>query len=100
MNFVGQAITVETAANAPTPLALTWRGQRYVIARVLDEWVDTGYGPGHPARSRRWYTRHHRRHFTVQTAAGDVFEMYLDYADRSHRVWWLSRHTPATDKKA
>jgi hypothetical protein len=88
-------LEVERAASAPTPLRFTWRGRVHQVAEVLHQWVDAGYGAGHPGRSRRWYTRRHRRYFVVRDEAGDQFELYLDYADRARQSWWLLRHTPA-----
>jgi hypothetical protein len=93
--FIGERLDVEQEAAAPAPRCFTWRGQVHQVAAVLHQWVDAGFGPGHPGRSRRWYTRRHRRYFVVRDDAGDLFELYLDYADRSHRSWWLVRHTPA-----
>ena len=47
-----------------------------------------GFG-GLPPRSRKWYTRRHRRYFIVKDTKGDVFEIYLDYSNRSKQSWWL-----------
>ena len=54
---------------------------------VLNERVDTGYGG--PPRSQKWYTRRHRRYYVVRDSGGDVFKIYLDYANRKKPTWWL-----------
>jgi hypothetical protein len=93
--FVGERLDVEQEDGAPAPRRFTWRGDVHLVAQVLHQWVDAGFGPGHPGRSRRWYTRRHRRYFVVCDEAGDQFEMYLDYADKAHHSWWLVRRTAA-----
>jgi len=55
---------------------------------AIPEWVDKGFG-GIPSGSRRWYNRRHRRHYVVKDADGQTFEIYLDYANRQKRTWWL-----------
>lgn len=91
--FVGERIEVEQAPASPRPVRFTWRGRTYEIAEILDDRVDTGFGDL-PERSRRWYTRRHRRYYTVKDAEGTVFEIYLDYSDRSNRTWWLTKREP------
>lgn len=88
--FIGEQIEVEKAETSPRPVRFTWRGQDYDVAEVLHEWVDKGFG-GIGPRSRKWYTRRHRRHFIVKDVQGGVFEIYLDYANRRKRTWWLLR---------
>jgi hypothetical protein len=86
--FFGEQIEVEKAEASPQPLRFTWHGEVHEVAEVLQERVDTGYG-GLPPRSRKWYTRRHRRYFMVKDTQGDVFEIYLDYSNRSRQSWWL-----------
>jgi len=86
--LVSERIEVERDARLPRPVSFTWRGETHVVAEILEEWVDTGYGHV-PPRSRKWFTRRHRRYFVVRTSAGDTFEMYFDYADKRHHTWWL-----------
>jgi hypothetical protein len=88
--FVGERIEVEKDARSPRPVSFKWRGQVYSVAEVLKEWVDTGYGTA-PERSRKWFTRRHRRCYVVRTTSGDTFEIYLDYANRRNQTWWLVR---------
>ena len=90
--FLDERIDVEQAEISPRPVRFTVRGQVHEVAEVLSERVDTGYGSLSP-RSRKWYTRRHRRYYTVKDSAGDVYEMYLDYADRRRPTWWLVRKT-------
>ena len=86
--FIGEKIEVEKAETSPRPVRFAWRGQNHDVAEVLHEWVDKGFG-GIPPGSRRWYNRRHRRHYVVKDADGQVFEIYLDYANRQKRTWWL-----------
>ncbi|MBN1255408.1 MAG: hypothetical protein JXA50_09065 [Deltaproteobacteria bacterium] len=79
---------MERAETSPQPLRFTWNGEVHDVVEVLGERVDTGYG-GLPPRSRKWYTRRHRRYFVVRDSHGDVFEIYLDYSNRSRQSWWL-----------
>jgi hypothetical protein len=92
--FVGEQIEVEQAPGSPRPVRFTWRGRVHEVAQVLGRHVDIGFGDL-PPRSRRWYTRRHRRHYAVKDADGDVFEIYVDYSDRSNRTWWLVKRLPA-----
>ena len=86
--FFGEQIEVERAETSPQPLRFTWHGEVHDVVEVLGERVDTGYG-SLPPRSRKWYTRRHRRYFVVKDAKGDIFEIYLDYSNRSKQSWWL-----------
>jgi hypothetical protein len=86
--FFGEQIEVQKAETSPQPLRFTWRGEDHEVIEVLEERVDTGYGVL-PPRSRKWYTRRHRRYFVVRDKKGDVFEIYLDYGNRQKQSWWL-----------
>ena len=86
--ILSEKIDVEKAETSPTPVSFTWRGEVHAVAEVLEERVDTGFGTA-PDRSRKWFTRRHRRYFVVRDSAGDVFEIYLDYANRGNQTWWL-----------
>jgi len=86
--FLGERIEVQTAANSPRPVSFAWGGEVHVVAKVLSERVDTGFG-SLPPRSRVWYNRRHRRRFTVQDTNGDVFDIYMDYARLKRPTWWL-----------
>jgi hypothetical protein len=88
--FFGEQIEVQKAETSPQPLHFTWRGEAHEIIEVLEERVDTGYG-SLPPRSRKWYTRRHRRYFVVRDKRGDVFEIYFDYSNRQQQSWWLVR---------
>jgi Domain of unknown function (DUF6504) len=88
--FFGEQIVVEKEKSFPRPRRFTWRGEVHDVAEVLNERVDAGFG-GLPRRSRKWYTRRHRRYFIVRDKKGDLFEMYLDYSNRQKLSWWLVR---------
>lgn len=95
--FIDEQIQVEQAENSPRPVSFTWRGQVHEVAEILRRGVDAGFGDL-PPRSRKWYTRRHRRYYVVRDTAGGVFEMYLDYSDREHKSWWLLKRAPAPRK--
>ncbi|MDO8682521.1 MAG: DUF6504 family protein [Armatimonadota bacterium] len=88
--FVDEKIEVETAETFPRPVRFVWQGRTHEVVEILSEHVDVGYGmlPA-GSRSRTWFNRRHRRYFTVKDSTGDIFEMYMDYADRQHKTWWL-----------
>jgi hypothetical protein len=86
--FIGENIEVDTVPSSPRPRSFRWRGEIHIVAEVIDERVDTGYG-SLPVHSRTWYNRRHRRYFDVKDTNGEIFEMYMDYAHRRHPSWWL-----------
>ena len=86
--FVGERIQVQKDATSPRPISFKWRGRLYVVAEMLEEWVDAGFGST-PTASRVWYNRHHRRYYVVRTTSGDIFKLYYDYANRKSPTWWL-----------
>lgn len=92
VELIQEQIHVETAEQAPRPLRFTWRGETHEITHILAEHVDIGFGTlPLGSRSRTWFNRRHRRYFTVQDSSGDIFEIYLDYANRSNPTWWLAK---------
>ena len=97
--FIGQNIEVGKAEASPRPLRFRLAGQIHDVAEVLHERVDTGFG-SLPPGSRKWYTRRHRRYYTVRDSEGDVFEMYLDYSNRRKRTWWLVKRWGKEDRTA
>ena len=86
--FIGESIEVEKDETSPRPVRFKWRGAVHDVVEVLHERVDIGFG-GLPPRSRKWYTRRHRRYYVVRGSQGDVFKIYLDYANRKRPTWWL-----------
>jgi hypothetical protein len=91
--FVGEQIEVERSEESPRPVRFNWRGAVHEVVEVLQDRVDTGFG-GLPRGSRKWYTRRHRRYYVVRDSQGDLFEMYLDYANRNNPTWWLVKRWP------
>lgn len=87
-DFIGETIEVEQSAREPEPVRFRWRGQEHQVARVLSVSVDKGHGLL-PPRSRKWYTRRHRRYYVVKDTEDQIFEMYLDYSNRSKPIWFL-----------
>jgi hypothetical protein len=94
--FFGEQIEVGKEKQSPRPLRFTWRGEVHDVAEVLNERVDAGFG-GLPLRSRKWYTRRHRRYYVVRDSQGDCFEIYLDYSNRQKLSWWLVRRFDKKD---
>ena len=86
--FFGESIEVEKDETSPRPVSFKWRGAVHDIAEVLDEHVDTGYGEL-PPQSQNWRTRRHRRYYVVKDSEGEIFKIYLDYANRKKPTWWL-----------
>lgn len=86
--FISEQIEVEQSPTSPRPVRFWWRGQCHDVAEVISVRVDGGHGDL-PARSRRWFTRRHRRYYTVKDTDGNTFELYLDYANRARKVWQL-----------
>jgi hypothetical protein len=86
--FFGEQIDVEKAETSPRPLRFNWHGEVHDVVEVLHERVDIGFG-SLPPRSRKWYTRRHRRYYVVRDSKGDIFEIYLDYSNRRRLSWWL-----------
>ncbi|MCP4263249.1 MAG: hypothetical protein GY774_37935 [Planctomycetes bacterium] len=91
--FVGENIEVEKDETSPRPVRFKWRGQIHEVAEVLDEHVDVGYG-NLPPSCQKWNTRRHRRYYVVKDSQGDVFKIYLDYANRKKPSWWLAEKRP------
>ena len=92
-----------TLEKTPTcPQRFIWRGERFAITGVLEQWVDfhrrgkmaRNMTPGHiasAARSGSWGVG--RFFFRVQVSNGQLFEIYYDRAphDADHRKggWFL-----------
>jgi hypothetical protein len=89
--FYGERIEVKTLNQSFYPSAFVWRGQRYVINKIIHSWPDSGYAKSTPNK-RDWRLRHHRNYFVVRTDGGRVFKMYHDRGVKkdSPRVWILS----------
>ena len=89
--FYGERIKVETLNQSFYPSAFVWRGQRYVINRIIHSWPDSGYAKSTPNK-RDWRSRHHRNYFVVRTDSERVFNIYHDRGVKkeSPRVWILN----------
>ena len=88
--FISERIEVEQSAKGPEPVRFRWRDEEHEIEQVMSVRVDTGHGLT-PPKSRKWYTRRHRRYYIVRDTEGQLFEMYLDYGDKKNPTWILSR---------
>jgi hypothetical protein len=70
------------------PGAFVWRGERFEVAELLNEWQEVGFGAGE--RTRTWYRRRHRNHYRVRTLDGAMYELYLDRGS-GRRIWTLHK---------
>jgi len=89
--FYGERIEVETVNQSFHPSAFIWRGQRYVINKIIHSWPNSGYAKSTPNK-RNWRLRHHRNYFVVGIDGGRVFKIYHDRGVKkeSPRVWILN----------
>ena len=74
--FISEPITVEYDTEKMGPTSFVWRGTRYDVAEVVQEWQDWSV-PDY-AHVRGWIHRRHRNYYVVRTTDDHVFELYLD----------------------
>lgn len=88
--FYCEPIQVETSDKLWWPAAFSWRGRRYLVSEVIQDWQDWGFG-GSDIRKKTWRSRHHRNYFLVKTDSGEVFKIYYDRGTKSdsRREWIL-----------
>ena len=94
--FVGEALkpvvttfdTGRMVAGGPgLPHEFLWRDERVSIAKVLNEWRETGpcrHGSGERYVSKHW--------FDVQTGTGEMMRIYFERRARGRALsarWWL-----------
>ncbi|MCW5848514.1 MAG: hypothetical protein KIT87_00240 [Anaerolineae bacterium] len=84
--FISEPIEVEYSQERMMPTAFVWRGDRYTVAEVLQEWQDWGI-PNY-AHVHGWIHRRHRNYYVVRTTDEKVFELYLDRPPK-RREWIL-----------
>ncbi len=91
IRFVGEKIDVQVAQEPgfKRPVSLTMKGATYTVKEVRTMWENHGFG-GAPQRSPRWWQRHHRVYYIVETTAGEVFEIYWDRGSKD-RQWFLTK---------
>jgi hypothetical protein len=92
MDFIGEVIKVETAGEVKRPAKFTWQGHEYTVARILANWHD--YSMPHNLRYPKWFMRHHRNYYHVETDTGDRFEIYFDRGQK-RPDWVLLRQLSA-----
>jgi hypothetical protein len=94
-------IQVETGGDLREPRTFTLAKQTFTIARVLAVWHDYGFGKVAPKRPR-WFMRHHRTYYRVQTTNGEVYELYYDrgvsLGNTRFKKWFLTRKLPGFTK--
>ncbi len=91
LKFIGEAIDVE-ATQEPgfkQPVSFVLKGAQYAVKEVRTVWEDHGF-TGPPQKHPRWWQRHHRVYYIVETEKGDVFEIYWDRKAKDNQ-WFLTR---------
>lgn len=88
--FYCEPIQVQLGDGICRPAAFIWRGRRYLVSEVIEDWQDWGIGSSE-ARSKTWRSRHHRNYFVVKTDSSEVFKIYYDRGTKSssRREWIL-----------
>ena len=93
MAVYSEVIEVESEGEPRRPVRFTWRGETFVIERILLTWPDYRFPSGAP-RKKTWRLRRHRNYFAVRTDTGRTFEIYLDRKGPSP-TWVLYREIEA-----
>ena len=88
--FVGEHVQVRCEGKIPRPAQVQWRDRTYEVSTILASWQDSGFGAGSP-KKRTWRLRRHRNYYHVKVETGEIFEIYLDRADKRRHVWILSQ---------
>ena len=95
-DFLCEQIEVETQDRRP--VALTWRGRRHEVVRVLQMWHDIRFGPTPSRVKNGWWQRRHRTCFQVQIAGGELLQIYWDRGSIGKK-WYVSRQLHQGDKQ-
>jgi len=94
-SFFGKQIEVTTEGDVRLPASLRLDGKLHTIREVLFSWHDSGFGNAPRTRPPRWWQRHHRSYYRVETTEGDVFEIYFDRGtslkNTKYRKWYVTR---------
>lgn len=85
-HFIDEEIEVQLGECYPEVEWFEWRGKRYKVARVIGVWQDHGF-PGWMKRPR-WWQRHHKNFYRLETKNGRVFEIYCDRGLK-RKIWIL-----------
>ena len=94
MKFIGKEIEVTTGGEVKAPVSFRLEDRQYIIAEILEQWPDYGYGKQPPKR-KKWYHRRHRNYYRVKTTEGEVYEIYYDRGANLKypelKKWFLTR---------
>ena len=102
--FFGETIRVETGGELKEPRVFWIGDEQHTVAKVLAMWQDAGFGKVQ-VRRPRWFMRHHRTYYRVQTTTGEMFELYYDrgvsLAHPQYKKWYLTKRlkTPGSDPR-
>jgi len=94
--FISRAIEVIRDEKTNDPVSFIWNDREYKITAIIAAWPDWGFSAGAPKR-KSWRMRRHRNFYRVETAAGEVFELYHDRGLKLEGGQWIlhSRISPA-----
>jgi len=85
-SFIGEEIEVQPGECYPQLEWFDWRGERYEVAKVVAAWQDSGFAKW--LKRPRWWQRHHRNFYQIETGGGRRFEIYCDRGAK-RKVWVL-----------
>lgn len=86
--FISQEISVSRDEDSGRPVSFTWNGRVYQVKEIIAVWPDWGFPPGSPKR-KNWRMRRHRNYYRVETAGGEVFELYHDRGIKAESDTWV-----------
>ena len=91
--FFGQLIEVERDPGTREPMSFSFRDEIYEVAQIMTSWQD--YAFPSDRRRHRWWERHHRNYYRVQTPDGRQFEIYYDRGvsldSPKYMRWYVTR---------
>ena len=87
-HFIDEEIEVQPGKCYPELEWFDWRGKRYEVAKVIGTWQDCGFADW--MKRPRWWQRHHKNFYRIETKEGRAFEIYCDRGSK-RRVWVLLR---------
>lgn len=88
--FISEKIKVELSEeNLREPIFFIWRGEKYIIQKIINQWQDWTLG-GIPAPKRgAWRQRRHRNYYRILTNNNEQFDIYYDRGAKTP-VWILA----------
>lgn len=84
--FIGEGIEVEAGKCYPELKSFVWRGHKHGVKRVVAAWQDYGFASW--MKKPRWWQRHHKNYYRIETDEGRLFEIYCDRGS-GKKAWVL-----------